>query len=247
MDHSTFAAALLDPAAPMPEGMTDPQGRPAGKRFDVYRNNVTASLIDALQTGFPVLHKLLGDKSFRTLALMAARHDPPRSRQLSQYGASLPDLIARLPALGAYPYLPDIARLELAMRSAYHAADHDALQTDGLSPEALMDLTPCLAPSTRVVASPHPILSIWRRNTDPDAPAPQTGAEAVLIARPGFDPVPHLLPKGGVTFAEALTGHTPLSLALERAIDAAPGLDVAALLTVFLTSGALCLPQPEDQ
>ncbi len=247
MDQSTFATALLDPAAPVPPGLTDPLGRPAGKRFNVYRNNVTASLVDALETGFPVLRKLLGEKSFQTLALMAARHDPPRSRQLSHYGAALPDLIGRLPALSAYPYLSDMARLELALRESYHAADHDPLDTDGLSPDALMDLTPCLAPSTRIIASPHPILSIWRRNSEAEAPKPTPRAETVLIARPAFDPVPHLLPAGGVPFAEALTGHTPMALALERAIEAAPGLDVTALLTVFLTSGALCLPTTGDR
>jgi hypothetical protein len=38
-----FATALLDPARPAPEGLVNPFGGPAGKRFDVYRNNVAVS------------------------------------------------------------------------------------------------------------------------------------------------------------------------------------------------------------
>ena len=51
-DQSAFAAALMDPTQPAPEGLRDPFGGPAGKRFDVYRNNVAVSLTEALETGF---------------------------------------------------------------------------------------------------------------------------------------------------------------------------------------------------
>ena len=42
-----FVAALLRPDADVPLGLSDPEGRPAGKRFNVYRNNVAVSLKDA--------------------------------------------------------------------------------------------------------------------------------------------------------------------------------------------------------
>ena len=44
MQQSDFTAAILDPDAPVPPGLLDPEGRPAGKRFNVYRNNLAASL-----------------------------------------------------------------------------------------------------------------------------------------------------------------------------------------------------------
>ena len=37
MTQSAFAHALLDPEAAVPVGIVDPQGRPAPKRFSVYR------------------------------------------------------------------------------------------------------------------------------------------------------------------------------------------------------------------
>jgi hypothetical protein len=62
MRQSDFVTALLDPTAELPAGMIEPKGRPAAKRLDVYRNNVAASLSEALEIGFPVLVKLLGRK-----------------------------------------------------------------------------------------------------------------------------------------------------------------------------------------
>jgi len=50
MSQHSFSQALLAPDLPIPEGLTDGQGAPAGKRFAVYRNNVT--LIIAVATGF---------------------------------------------------------------------------------------------------------------------------------------------------------------------------------------------------
>jgi len=243
MQQSDFTAAILDPAAPVPPGMVDPEGRPAGKRFNVYRNNLAASLSEALGTGFPVLRKLLGADSFRTLALIFTRAHPPTSRALSQYGAAMPEFLEGFQPLATYPYLADIARLELAIRRSYHAADAEPLNAAGLDPETLMELTPVLTPATQLIASPYPIHSIWRRNTDADAPKPQSGAEAVMVTRPEFDPIPHLLPPGGLAFARSLDGRTTIALALERTIETTPGLDLAPLLTLFLTSGALILPK----
>ena len=63
-----FAAGLTDPTCPTPSGVIGPRGKSAVKRYTVYRNNVTVSLIDALaaiylmaflsasgEVGFPVL------------------------------------------------------------------------------------------------------------------------------------------------------------------------------------------------
>jgi putative DNA-binding protein len=239
MRQSEFVAALLDPTADLPAGMIDPKGRPAAKRFDVYRNNVAASLSEALEIGFPVLAKLLGAQAFKQLALIYLRAHPPKSRAISQYGTELPAFLESFKPLEKLPYLADTARLELAMRASYHAADADPLNAEGLHPEALMALTPRLAPATILIASRHPILSIWRFNTEPDAAKPQPRPETIMITRPGFDPAPHLLPPGGLVLARTLDGTTSLGTALEATLAAAPQADIAGLLTLILSTAAL--------
>ena len=47
--EADFKTALFDPAVMPPAGLSDPAGRPAGKRFDIYRNNVVVSLTEALE------------------------------------------------------------------------------------------------------------------------------------------------------------------------------------------------------
>ena len=98
MNQSAFRAALLDPDRPVPPGVTDPEGRPAGSRFDVYRNNVTASLTEALRQAFPVIRKLVGEEFFTAMVIAHVRAHPPRSPMLMLYGADMPGFLA-IPAV----------------------------------------------------------------------------------------------------------------------------------------------------
>ncbi len=242
--QSAFGTALLDPNAAVPPGLTDPHGRPAGRRFDVYRNNVTVSLIAALQAGFPVIHKLVGDEFFHAMAGVFIRAHPPADPRLALYGTGFPGFLASFPPLAHLPYLADVARLELGLRQSYHAADVTPLALHDLPPHAILALCPRLSPATLTVQSRHPVWSIWQRNTDPQAAKPGTGAETVLITRPLFDPAPHLLPQGGIALLRRLKGRTPLAEAVDAAQVADPALDIPALLTLLLTSGALTLDAP---
>jgi len=237
--QAEFREALLDPDRPVPPGLTAPGGRPAGRRFDVYRNNVTVSLSNALAEGFPVLVKLLGEDFFKAMAREFLRAHPPSSPLLMLYGAALPDFLASFPPVAEYPYLADVARLELALRQSYHAADSRSVDPGALAalaPDRLLDARLDIAPAVRLVASPWPVLSIWRANTEPDAPAPAMGAEEVLVGRPDFDPRTWLLPPGGAAFTSALAADKPLGAALAEAGD---DFDLAAALRALLAAGAI--------
>lgn len=232
----TFAKALLDPALPTPAGLTDPQGRPAGRRFDVYRNNVAVSLRTALEEGFPVTRAIVGEDFFAAMAQVFLRSHPPQSPRLWEYGADLPGFLADFPPAAHLPYLPDVARLELAIRHSYHAADATPLPADALAvpPERLLSARLALAPSLRLVRSEWPVWSIWQFHHG--GPAPQSGPQDVAVLRPSYDPVPVLLPVGGAAFLTALLrGETVL-----RAIDAAgPDHPLSETLTLLLTHGAV--------
>jgi len=55
VSQEAFTKGLLDAQLPAPDGVINPGGEPATKRYDVYRNNVAVSLSDALETAFPVI------------------------------------------------------------------------------------------------------------------------------------------------------------------------------------------------
>ncbi len=237
-----FRAALLDAGRPVPDGLIDGAARPAGKRFDVYRNNVAVSLSEAMRTAFPVITKLLGVQNMDGLAGMFLRAHPPSSPLMMHYGAAFPEFLAALPQLQHLPYLSDIARLELAIRRSYHAADAEAVDPDTLAaiaPDTLMQARIRLAPAVRVLRSDWPLHDIWRFNSTKDAPKPRAVAQDVLITRPGFDPIPEILPPGGAAFVQALaSGATPAGAHAAADTDA-PGFDPGPVLTLLLQGGAI--------
>lgn len=242
MYATRFVSAILDPAQPVPEGLTGPDGKSAGKRFDVYRNNVAVSLTEALETGFPVVRKLVGAPFFAAMAGVFLRAHPPRNPVLTLYGEALPGFLDRFAPTASLPYLPDVARLELALRHAYHAADAAPFDTGALTvltPERLMQARLRLAPAVRLVASRWPIHGIWRANTDTEAPPPGTHAQSVLVTRPGFDPVATALDPAAAAFVGALRADAPLEIALKAATDADPEFDLTPTLGLLLAQGAI--------
>ena len=237
MSQTLFAQALLDPAAALPPGLVDAQGRPAPRRFAVYRNNVAGSLTRALEAGFPTVRALVGDDFFAAMALVFLRAHPPRSRMLMLYGDAFPAFLAGFPAVAHLAYLPDVARLELALRDSYHAADSTPLPEDEFQRLLSTDIA-CLrlmlAPSLRLLRSDWPVVSIWAAHHDGGNP-PRPGAEDALILRPEFDPRPHRLPVGGAAFvAGLLAGWT-----LGDSLDAAGPLDLAGLLGLLISGRAI--------
>lgn len=236
--QAAFAAALLDPDAAVPAGIVDPLGRPAPKRFAVYRNNVAASLTRALEAAFPTVRKLVGDKFFGAMAVAFLRANPPTSRMMMLYGDALPGWLETFPPVARLGYLPDVARLDQAMRESYHAADAAPLASadfQRLLGADVSNLRLQLAPSVRLLRSRWPIWSIWAANNE-GGPAPQPGAEDALILRPEFDPRPHRLPVGGANFVHALLDDQPLGECLDAA---GPDFDLSALLSLLIAGLAL--------
>jgi hypothetical protein len=237
--QAAFRAALFDPAAPVPDGLTDPAGRPAGRRFDIYRNNVVASLAAALETGFPAVRALVGPDRFRALAIAHARAHPPRTPLMMHAGADLP---AFLEGAGFGTMLADVARLELAVRESYHAADVapvDPAALGRIPPERLETLRVGFAPALRLVPSAHALVSRRQAALEGGAQGAEDRPETALVTRPGFDPVvTALAPPGGV-FVAALARGDPLGAAVARAEAHDPAFTPAAALSALLAGGAI--------
>ena len=105
-----FTPALLDPEREPPAIVSGPNGKAAGKRYNVYRNNITVSLINALAAAFPAAQRITGVDFFRAMARFHVRATPPTSPLLFEYGHDFPDFIERYEYAQPMPWLADVAR-----------------------------------------------------------------------------------------------------------------------------------------
>src|SRR5271157_4643760 len=151
---AAFSAALLQPDRDTPALVSGPTGKTAVKRYNVYRNNVTVSLVDALAAVYPAVQRITRVEFFRAMARFHIRETPPTSPLLFEYGRDFPAFIERYEYAQGMPWLPDVARLERAWLDAYHAADAAPLTASDLAsfpPERLAELVLTSHPATRLV------------------------------------------------------------------------------------------------
>jgi Putative DNA-binding domain len=240
---AAFAPALLDPVRPAPEIVTGPNGKASGKRYDVYRNNVTVSLIDALAAIYPAVQRITGADFFRAMARFHVRLTPPISPLLFDYGRDFPVFIAQYEHAQMMPWLADVARIERAWLDAYHAADAAPLspaQLAAVAPDRLGDLVLLPHPATRIVRSQFAAVTIFaaNRDTSPVGRIDAATPEDALVTRAEFDVVVRHLPPGGAVFASSLMSGRPLGEAAARALDAAADFDLASNITGLIEAGA---------
>src|SRR5712664_3098683 len=156
---TTFTSALTDPDRETPSVVAGPNGKAAVKRYNVYRNNVTVSLINALAATYPAVQRITGVEFFRAMARFHVRATPPTSPLLFEYGRDFPGFIERYEYARSIPWLADVARIERAWLDAYHAADMETLRPEALAsipPERLSDVFFVPHPATRIVCSEFP-------------------------------------------------------------------------------------------
>ncbi len=240
---AVFSAALLEPDRDAPALITGPAGKAAAKRYAVYRNNVTVSLIDALAAVYPAVQRITGVEFFRAMARFHIRETPPTSPLLFEYGRDFPAFIEACDYARGMPWLADAARIERAWLDAYHAAEATGLAASDLAslpPERLADFAFAPHPATQVLRSRFAAVTIFaaNRTDEPVAPIDASVAEDALITRPEFDVVVRRLAPGEAEFLSALIARRPLAEAADAAFKAHPGFDIGAGLATLIESGA---------
>jgi hypothetical protein len=240
---SEFTAALMNPARQVPEAVCGPKGKAAAKRYNVYRNNVTVSLIDALAAIYPAVQRITGVDFFRAMARFHIRATPPTSPLLFEYGRKFPDFIENYKYVQSMSWLADTARLERAWLDAYHAADVDPMAAASLAAlpvERLAEAVFTPHPATRVVCSNFAIVTIFtaNRHDQPAARIDASVAEDALVTRPDLEVAVRHLPEGGAVFLTNLMIGRSLGEAAALASESSTSFDLATNIGGMIQAGA---------
>jgi hypothetical protein len=243
---STFAAGLID--GTLPPGLTARVPDEVARRFAVYQNNVAVGLAEALSKRFPVIERLVGHDFFRAISRIYLDAHRPKSPVLLEWGDTFPGFLSAFPPLSSYPYMADVAQIELARGRAYHAADASPITSDMLI-AAAADPSAArfgLHPSVQVLHLSHPAVSIWAAN-QPGVSAhssARVGPEIALILRDSHYEVPvAAISVGDAALITALQGGQTLLAAAELAALAETAYDPQPILVRLMQAGAITLPK----
>ena len=91
--QGAFAGAVRRADRDLPEGVTSHSAEAPTRRFNVYRNNFYASLIDVLAGRYPVVQRLVGEEFFRAMVKVYVEQEPPRSAMILAYGGGFADFL----------------------------------------------------------------------------------------------------------------------------------------------------------
>lgn len=249
--QSQFSAAVrADGPAVDIEEVLGSDALTANRCMNIYRNNVTISLRDALKAVYPVIHKLVGDEFFSAMARDYVAKFPSRSGNLHEFGNHLADFIGSFAPAGELVYLSDLANLEWAYHRVFHEKDGQLFNVEKLQKIAAADyghLCFTLTPSCRLIRSPYPILRIWQSNQDQtsssesasdlhDTVSLDEGETFLLVLRQGQDIEFQLLTPCEFNFLEAFSQHKTFFTACDRASQSNPDCDVGKLLQKHILS-----------
>ncbi len=189
--QSQFSRALLDRQPALMRDVIVARGFDTTQRLNVYRNNINATLCEALEDIYPSSYALVGEEFFKFAARAYVRTHAPHTGDLRDYGEHLPALLQSMPETQSVPYLPDIARIDWACHIVFHAERAASVKISALNDYSADDYAQLLLnihPAIRPVGSDFPIFDIWdfASSADPENAAPPStaaGGQSVLAVR----------------------------------------------------------------
>lgn len=237
MGHIQQSVARFVPGVLAPFVVGGPTSRRSGGKLAARHDDVAP--IDVLAARYPVVRRLVGDESFRAMALRFTASEPSRSATLEDYGEAFPRFLRSQGKAASIEYVADIAELEMVRGKARHAADARPVRAQAfaaLSIKRLKGMRVELHPSVFLVASRFPIVTIWENNhfDGQHGMIERWRAESALVARPFVEVEVRRLPPGGHAFVGALAEGQTMAAAADVGKGATPGFDVASNLMMLI-------------
>ena len=218
-----------------------PDGLAPAQRLAIHRHTIGSGIVRALRLSCPAVHRLVGEAFFEAAALAFSRTHMPRSGNLDDYGAEFADFLADFEPAATLAYLPDVARLEWAVKVALQAPRLDALPAQRLAeimPADRQAVCFVAHPSCCALRSRYPVDRIWRAVIDQDESAiaaidPDEGPVWLLVQRLPEGLSVARMAEGPWRFVRSLCEGRPLGEACGRT----PGFDPSTLLAESILLG----------
>jgi hypothetical protein len=222
------------------------------QRIQVYRNNTFITLTEALAATYPAIVRLV-DRSFFNFA--AARFIPgnlPERPCLFEYGGGFGDFLAGFAPVADYPYLPDVARLEWAVNTAWNAPARAPLAFEALARAATAaGETLRLGLDALYLASEWNVDEIWHANRgEADAETtPVSTPVRLQIRRGGPGVIVERLDAATWSLRQHLARGETLGHAAAAAFAETPEFDLGAALRALAAEGLpnTTLPPPHPK
>lgn len=100
----------------------------SNSRYDqglaIYRKNLQLTATQALTITYPTLSRLVGYNFMRNIAISLLHSQPPHLGDWAEWGVGLPNFLTTLPTIEEYPFIADIARMDLALHQSERAENH---------------------------------------------------------------------------------------------------------------------------
>jgi hypothetical protein len=174
---------LLGETSAIGGSIVDAPPLPADARLGIYRNAYRVRLAEALDDIYPILHRILGDETFASMAELFIETHPSMHRSIRWYGRELADFLVEQPPFAEQPVLGEIARFEWTLSEVFDAADAAPLDRAALThidPAIWAALKFRFHPSIRRLAFSWNTVAVWQSMSgDETPPAPEAASAPV--------------------------------------------------------------------
>ncbi len=218
----------------------------AEKRFSIYKNNVFYSLSNALADLYPVVKQLVGEDFFAGTAHYYLQQHPPQQAAMVYFAYDFPEFLRQFEHTRSMSFLAPVAELELSRHIAYHAMDEESITADTMAkiaPDALANAIVHFPASMRLVASEHPIFTIWQDNQEEQPETTKTielnEPEYVLVVRPKYEVMVFNIDEGMFSFLNHLLEKKTLGEAIESTINCVDTFEANHAIPFMLNNGLI--------
>ena len=203
------------------QGIFQTDDIPLSERLKVYRNNIIGSLTDVMLASFPTIEALVGKEFMEAMSRSFILENPPSTGCLNSFGPGFAEFIENFEPAKSLSYLPDVARLEIALNDAYYARDDKALSAEELAeiaPEDLANVQLLFRDNVQLLHSIYPISDIrdFALSESQDGELDiDKGPAYLMIYRPKLDTEIIILDEAEYFMLLNLKQSNPLGAALE--------------------------------